>query len=94
MNGRSLDGLHRRHAIPHHYGELFGVIAVRINSGVGSERHTDTRFQRALEIASLNFADHRILADELWQFAPTLRFALRVIGVVDIHREVHLVLLG
>ena len=39
IDSGGLEGLHRRQAVLHHVGKLFGVVAVRVDARVGTEGH-------------------------------------------------------
>ena len=51
--GGGLNGLHRRHAVFHHEGELFCAGAVGADAGVGAEGHFRTGGNGFAEIVAL-----------------------------------------
>src|ERR1700733_14840405 len=51
IHGGRLNGLHRRHAVLHHEGELPGIDSVGANAGVGAEGHLHAGANRLGEVA-------------------------------------------
>src|SRR5258708_5105292 len=91
--GRRANRLHRRHAKLHHVEELLGVVAMRIDSSVGAERHLRAGFECFFKVFALQAADHLFL---LYVFLgkPKLRSLIEnVIVVIDIHDEISAMLL-
>src|SRR5256885_861325 len=94
VDGGSLDGVDRLHAPLDHFAELFGVVAMRIDAGVGAESDFGASFERFAEIFPLKAADFLFFFDGFGEHARLFAHLQNVIVVVDIENEVRAVLLG
>src|ERR671912_193220 len=85
--GRGLDRLQRGHSVLDHRPELPSDLAVRHHARVASEHHADTGSMSLPEIVPLDLPDLSVLAQILLQHTVLLALRLRVVRVVDVHRE-------
>ncbi len=86
--GGGLDCLGGSHAVHDHVVELFGVVAVGIDAGVGAEGHFYSGLEGFAEVFALDFAYHTFLGEHLLLDAEVFGFAEDVVVVVDVHDEV------
>ena len=89
-----LDSVERLHAPLGHFGELLGVVAVRIDTSVGAESHLCTGLIRVAEILALQAAEFLFLFDGLGEHACFLAFLENVIVVVNVEDEIGAMFLG
>ena len=54
VDGRRLQGEHRRHAGLHHQFELMGILAMRVDGGIGAEGDLDVRLVGAAAVARMS----------------------------------------
>ena len=94
LEGGGADGLRWGHAEFHHVIKLFGVVAVRIDAGVGAEGHLHSGFNGLLEILTLKAAHHFFFLDIFLGQSKFRRFIQKIVVVVDVHDEIGAVLFG
>src|SRR5690348_107468 len=75
VRGSGLDHIHRRHPRLHHVHELLGVLAVRIDAGVGAERDLDAGLVRLARGRQDLRPDLERLARDLRRVPAFLRLA-------------------
>ena len=74
--------------------ELLGVVAVRVDAGIGSERHLHAGLEGFPEVLALGTSDAALFFYELFGDAEVFRFSEDVVVVVDVHNKVGAVLFG
>src|ERR1700730_10488928 len=88
-----LNGVDRFHAPLHHFGELFGVIAVRIDSGVCAEGHPgDSGLPGVAKIFTLKAADLLLFFDRFGKHAGLGAFLKDKVIVIDVEHQIGAVL--
>ena len=72
----------------HHVVELFGVVAVGIDAGVGAEGHFHSGGVRPSEIVALDLADAALLGRVVPRSCRSWGRLEDVVVVVDVHDEI------
>ena len=89
-----MDGFGGGHAVEDHVVELFGVVAVGVDSGVGAEGHLDSGGVGFAEVVALDLAYSALLGEEFFGHADLGAGLEDVVVAVDVHDEVSAVGLG
>ena len=89
-----LNGIDGLHAPLDHFGELFGIVTVGINAGVGGKRHFCACLKGTAKIFALHAPDFLFFLDRFRQHAGLCAFLKNVIVVVNVEVEIGAVLLG
>src|ERR1700682_673527 len=92
IGGGGLDSIDRFHTPLHHFRELPGVIAMRVHTSVGSERHLCPALPGVSKIFALEAADFFLFFDGLRKHPDLGAFLKYEIIVVYIEDEIGAVL--
>ena len=88
------DRFQRFHAPLRHGRELFRIVSVRINAGVGSKRHSSAGNTSPAKIGPLQFAKRSLFFHHFRQHPNLQSFRQNVVVVINIEDQERAVLLG
>src|SRR6266566_9807329 len=78
----------------HHFTKLFGVVAVRIDAGIGAIGQFRAGSRRVTEIFTLETTDLLFLFDGFGRHSGLRTFLQNIVVIVDVKNEISSVLFG